>query len=84
VSFQIVCPVHTCGMLLARLLFVDTGGKNAPWMWLKSLSSWDTKISWGFDGSCLSLPSGNQIYTMCGDDSFLGFSNWFYLRALHM
>jgi hypothetical protein len=44
-------PVHICGVLLARILFADTGGKNEPWTWLKSLSSWDTKFSSGFDGS---------------------------------
>jgi hypothetical protein len=28
-------------------LFVDSGGRAAPWMWLKALSGWDIKCSWG-------------------------------------
>lgn len=33
--------------VISRTLFADSSGNNAPWMWLKALTGWDTKISWG-------------------------------------
>jgi hypothetical protein len=33
--------------VISRTLFADSGGNNAAWMWLKALTSWDSKISWG-------------------------------------
>ncbi|KAM0930127.1 hypothetical protein ACQ4PT_001186 [Festuca glaucescens] len=33
--------------VISRTLFADSGGRNAPYMWLKALTSWDSKISWG-------------------------------------
>ncbi|KAE8808131.1 hypothetical protein D1007_15254 [Hordeum vulgare] len=31
-------------------IFADDTGKNAPWMWLKALTVFDNKFSWGSDG----------------------------------
>jgi hypothetical protein len=31
--------------VISWILFADSGGKNAAWMWLKALTSWDSKIS---------------------------------------
>ena len=33
--------------VISRTLFADGSGRTAPWMWLKALSGWDTKLSWG-------------------------------------
>uniref|UniRef100_A0A453TCE1 Aminotransferase-like plant mobile domain-containing protein n=1 Tax=Aegilops tauschii subsp. strangulata TaxID=200361 RepID=A0A453TCE1_AEGTS len=33
--------------VISRTLFADGGGRTAPWMWLKALSGWDSKQSWG-------------------------------------
>jgi hypothetical protein len=33
--------------VISRTVFADSGGNNAAWMWLKALTSWDSKISWG-------------------------------------
>jgi hypothetical protein len=33
--------------VISRTLFADSGDNNAAWMWLKALTSWDSKISWG-------------------------------------
>ncbi|KAM3365328.1 hypothetical protein ACQJBY_015215 [Aegilops geniculata] len=32
---------------VSRTLFPDSTGKNAPWMWLKALTVFDSKWSWG-------------------------------------
>ncbi|KAE8804871.1 mutator protein [Hordeum vulgare] len=33
--------------VISRTIFVDDTGKNAPWMWLKALTVFDNKFSWG-------------------------------------
>ncbi|XP_044417319.1 uncharacterized protein [Triticum aestivum] len=33
--------------VVSRTLFPDSTGKNAPWMWLKALTVFDSKWSWG-------------------------------------
>jgi len=33
--------------VISRTLFADATGKNAPWMWLKALTVFDNKWSWG-------------------------------------
>ncbi|XBH99716.1 hypothetical protein VPH35_128972 [Triticum aestivum] len=33
--------------IVSRTLFPDSTGKNAPWMWLKALTVFDSKWSWG-------------------------------------
>ncbi|KAM3193101.1 hypothetical protein ACQJBY_069958 [Aegilops geniculata] len=33
--------------VVSRTLFPDSTGKNAPWMWLKALTFFDSKWSWG-------------------------------------
>ncbi|XP_048574814.1 uncharacterized protein LOC125556055 [Triticum urartu] len=33
--------------VVSRTLFPDSTGKNAPWMWLKALTVFDRKWSWG-------------------------------------
>ncbi|KAE8806823.1 mutator protein [Hordeum vulgare] len=33
--------------VISRTIFADGTGKNAPWMWLKALSVFDNKFSWG-------------------------------------
>ncbi|KAM3297009.1 hypothetical protein ACQJBY_039077 [Aegilops geniculata] len=33
--------------VVLRTLFPDSAGKNAPWMWLKALTVFDSKWSWG-------------------------------------
>ncbi|XP_048574030.1 uncharacterized protein LOC125554549 [Triticum urartu] len=33
--------------VISRTMFADGTGKNAPWMWLKALTVFDSKWSWG-------------------------------------
>ncbi|KAE8800001.1 mutator protein [Hordeum vulgare] len=33
--------------VISRTIFADGTGKNAPWMWLKALTVFDHKFSWG-------------------------------------
>ncbi|KAE8770115.1 mutator protein [Hordeum vulgare] len=33
--------------VISRTIFADGTGKNAPWMWLKALTIFDNKFSWG-------------------------------------
>ncbi|XBI89023.1 hypothetical protein VPH35_026905 [Triticum aestivum] len=33
--------------IISKTLFADCTGKNAPWMWLKALTVFDSKWSWG-------------------------------------
>ncbi|KAE8770687.1 mutator protein [Hordeum vulgare] len=33
--------------VISRTIFADGIGKNAPWMWLKALTVFDNKFSWG-------------------------------------
>ncbi|KAE8787809.1 mutator protein [Hordeum vulgare] len=33
--------------VISRTIFADGTGKNAPWMWLKALTVFDNKFSWG-------------------------------------
>ncbi|XP_044346275.1 protein MAIN-LIKE 2-like [Triticum aestivum] len=33
--------------IVSRILFPNSTGKNAPWMWLKALTVFDSKWSWG-------------------------------------
>ena len=33
--------------VISRTMFADGTGKNAPWMWLKALTVFDRKWSWG-------------------------------------
>ena len=33
--------------VISRTLFPDSGGTTAQWMWLKALTVWDSKWSWG-------------------------------------
>ncbi|KAE8796684.1 mutator protein [Hordeum vulgare] len=33
--------------VISRNIFADGSGKNAPWMWLKALTVFDNKFSWG-------------------------------------
>ncbi|XP_073362449.1 serine/threonine-protein phosphatase 7 long form homolog [Aegilops tauschii subsp. strangulata] len=33
--------------MISRTMFADGTGKNAPWMWLKALTVFDSKWSWG-------------------------------------
>ncbi|KAE8779395.1 mutator protein [Hordeum vulgare] len=33
--------------IISRTIFADGTGKNAPWMWLKALTVFDNKFSWG-------------------------------------
>ncbi|KAE8821060.1 Disease resistance protein RPM1 [Hordeum vulgare] len=33
--------------VISRTIFADDTGKNAPWMWLKALTVFDNKFSWG-------------------------------------
>ena len=33
--------------VISRTLFADSSGRNAPWMWLKALTGWETNLSWG-------------------------------------
>ena len=33
--------------VISRTLFADATGKNTPWMWLKALTVFDNKWSWG-------------------------------------
>ena len=33
--------------VITRTLFVDSGRRNAPWMWLKALTLWESNLSWG-------------------------------------
>ena len=33
--------------VISRTLFADSGGVTAQWMWLKALTVWDSKWSWG-------------------------------------
>ncbi|KAE8798103.1 mutator protein [Hordeum vulgare] len=33
--------------VICRTIFADGTGKNAPWMWLKVLTVFDNKFSWG-------------------------------------
>ncbi|XBH83483.1 hypothetical protein VPH35_071896 [Triticum aestivum] len=45
-----VIQTHACVYMwyvVSRTLFPDSTGKNAPWMWLKVLTVFDSKWSWG-------------------------------------
>ena len=33
--------------VISRTLFADSSGRNAPWMWLKALTLWESNLSWG-------------------------------------
>ena len=33
--------------VITRTLFADSSGRTAPWMWLKALTRWESKQSWG-------------------------------------
>ncbi|KAE8772861.1 mutator protein [Hordeum vulgare] len=33
--------------VISRTIFADATRKNAPWMWLKALTVFDNKFSWG-------------------------------------
>ena len=34
--------------VISRTMFADGTGKNAPWMWLKALAVFDSKMELGF------------------------------------
>ena len=33
--------------VITRTLFADSSGWNAPWIWLKALTLWESNLSWG-------------------------------------
>jgi hypothetical protein len=67
--------------VISQTLFADSSGNNATWMWLKALTSWDSKISWG---SAALAYLYRQVYTTCRDDSNLQFTFRIYLHVLYM
>ncbi|KAE8787398.1 serine/threonine-protein phosphatase 7 [Hordeum vulgare] len=43
---QTYAHVYMC-YAISRTIFADGSGKNAQWMWLKALTVFDNKFSWG-------------------------------------
>jgi hypothetical protein len=56
--------------VISRTLFADSGGRAAPWMWLKALSGWDIKRSWGSAALAYLYRQVRVIFTYFGLSSY--------------
>ncbi|XP_044948412.1 uncharacterized protein LOC123397969 [Hordeum vulgare subsp. vulgare] len=47
--------------VISRTIFADDTGKNAQWMWLKALTIFDNKFSWGSAALAYLYPSWTKL-----------------------